>query len=129
MRGVYLLVIYLKTTTLSVGGLGRRDFKEGYYIYVGSAMNSLEKRIERHLSKHKKQRWHIDYLLERAEKVDAFYKETEEKIECRVARELQKKLPSIEKFGSSDCPCDSHLFYSREYPYELLEDFSRFPTP
>jgi Uri superfamily endonuclease len=129
MRGVYLLVIYLKTTTLSIGGLGRRDFKEGYYIYVGSAMNSLEKRIGRHLSKHKKLRWHIDYLLERAEKVDVFYKETEEKIECRVARELQKKLPSIEKFGSSDCPCDSHLFYSGEYPYELLEDFSRFPTP
>ncbi|MCD6421144.1 MAG: GIY-YIG nuclease family protein, partial [Thaumarchaeota archaeon] len=63
MKGVYLLFLRVKRDLrMRVGSLGVIDFKEGLYVYVGSAQNNLEKRVRRHLSKEKKVRWHIDYL-------------------------------------------------------------------
>ena len=40
--------------------------------------------------------------------------ETEEKVECILAQSLAKGFPSIPGFGSSDCNCDSHLFWGTE---------------
>jgi len=113
MKGVYCLLIRLKEDSrLSIGSLGVLDFKAGYYVYVGSAMNSLKSRIKRHLRKGKKIFWHIDYLLEKAHVVDVFYGETNKRVECSLAEEISGHLNSIKKFGSSDCRCISHLFYS-----------------
>ena len=51
MKGCYCLTIHLKNTKkIKVGKLGKINFKNGYYAYVGSAMNSLESRLKRHLS-------------------------------------------------------------------------------
>ena len=48
-QGSYLLILELKRNRdISVGKLGRVSFKRGFYIYVGSAMANLSKRIERH---------------------------------------------------------------------------------
>ncbi|MFP4052091.1 MAG: GIY-YIG nuclease family protein, partial [Thermoplasmata archaeon] len=64
MKGIYTLVIELKEDkVIEVGAIGNIDFDKGYYVYVGSAQNGLEARIERHLSDEKKIHWHIDYLL------------------------------------------------------------------
>ena len=104
---------------LSVGELGNRSFKAGYYAYIGSALGGLEARVGRHLRQEKLARWHIDYLLARARAVDVVVAESGERKECAVAKELAGHLPSIRGFGSSDCACHSHLFYSSDL-HELL---------
>jgi len=110
MRGTYALIVQVPfDIEISVGTLGRRSFPAGYYVYVGSAMGGVEKRIGRHLRREKKVRWHIDYLLMRARVVDVIV--AEGRGECRAARSLAKRLRPIEGFGSSDCDCSSHLFY------------------
>jgi Uri superfamily endonuclease len=124
MKGIYSIVAFLKKgQKIKIGRLGVIDFKKGYYIYVGSALNSLESRMRRHLQKRKKLRWHVDYLLEKARVVDILYKETEEKLECEFARELAENFACIKGFGSSDCSCESHLFYSERDPRDKLGDF------
>ena len=120
MMGSYLLLMELKNTeTIPVGKLGKIDFKEGFYIYVGSALNGLDQRIQRHIRKQKKIYWHIDYLLNHAKIVNVFYKQSEAKEECFIAKTLEKKLSIISGFGCSDCACKSHLFYG---PYEVIKN-------
>ena len=100
---------------LSVGELGNLELKAGYYAYVGSALGGLEKRVERHLASDKKIHWHIDYLLTRGRVIDVVQGETKERMECAIAGELAKHLTSVAGFGSSDCTCPSHLFYSPDF--------------
>ncbi|RLF27589.1 MAG: GIY-YIG nuclease family protein [Thermoplasmata archaeon] len=112
MKGCYLLVVELKNNKkISVGKLGDIRFQQGFYVYVGSALNGLEQRIQRHLKKQKKTYWHIDYLLKEAAIKKVFYKEGENKEECNIAKKLGHSLTMIHGFGCSDCTCKSHLFY------------------
>jgi len=114
VKGVYLLVISLKKNSrIKVGRLGRITFSKGFYVYVGSALNSLQARVARHLSSEKKMRWHIDYLLAspNAEVEMVITRQTEKRIECKVNEIIQKFGKPVEKFGSSDCKCKSHLTY------------------
>ncbi|MEE8401881.1 MAG: GIY-YIG nuclease family protein, partial [Candidatus Hydrothermarchaeaceae archaeon] len=117
-----------KDKDITVGKLGEVSFKKGYYTYIGSALGSLEGRINRHLRKEKRLKWHIDYLLidGRIDKIFIF--ETTERLECITARKVKKNLTPVKNFGSSDCSCDSHLFYSKEIPAHLFEDLSSFPA-
>jgi sugar fermentation stimulation protein A len=49
-RGVYLLILKVdQKETIEVGSLGRRVFKKGFYVYVGSAKRNLSK-IESQIS-------------------------------------------------------------------------------
>jgi len=112
MKGSYILIAELKDDlSISIGKKGKIKFYKGYYIYIGSAVNGLEKRIQRHLRDDKKMHWHIDYLLKYAIIRDVFYKESRYKEECDIAKGLDKNLISIKGFGCSDCKCESHLFY------------------
>lgn len=111
MKGTYLLVLELQNgTSLQVGNLGWVDFHKGCYVYVGSALNGLEQRIQRHLRKEKKIHWHIDYLLPYTMVMDVFYKEDTRKEECKIAEVFEKNFFGIPGFGCSDCSCNSHLF-------------------
>ncbi|MBU2617055.1 MAG: GIY-YIG nuclease family protein [Euryarchaeota archaeon] len=113
MKGSYILLIELpKSTEIQVGSLGKIKFQAGFYAYVGSALSGLEPRIERHLRKEKKLYWHIDHLLAHGGIRKIFYSE---KKECDTARKLAARFASIKGFGSSDCDCESHLFYSEDY--------------
>jgi len=117
MKGIYLLVIKVnKDLKLKVGSLGKIDFKKGIYIYVGSAQNSLKKRIKRHKLKKKKIFWHIDYLLDNkfSKIIKIFYKKADKSQECEVAKKLIKYGIPIDHFGSSDCKCKSHLIKIKE---------------
>ena len=115
MKGSYILVIELKENKrIQVGKLGNISFKKGFYVYVGSALNSLEQRISRHLRSNKKMHWHIDHLLQYANVINVFYKESNKREECNIAKKLDKKLSSIPGFGCSDCNCKTHLFYGSE---------------
>jgi Uri superfamily endonuclease len=117
MKGTYLIIINLKKDkTIKVGSLGKINFKEGYYFYVGSALGksmSLENRIARHFRKKKKMRWHIDYLLADEDAEITRVLTFKGKRECIIARKLSKNFVGIKNFGSSDCKCSSHLYFSK----------------
>jgi Uri superfamily endonuclease len=104
-----------------VGNKGIIDFRKGFYAYVGSALSGLESRLGRHLSPVKKFHWHVDFFLGSAVPLKIIYAETMERKECALARTLSLALPSVAGFGSSDCKCPSHLFFSRDRG--LLEKF------
>lgn len=130
MKGTYILVINVsEDSLLSIGSLGNIKFKEGSYLYVGSALGtgstSLENRLKRHISNIKKIHWHIDYLL--ASKVSTLSKiyiiPTPLRLECVIAQEIQKKSElNIKRFGSTDCSCESHLFYFKEFSESILKN-------
>jgi Uri superfamily endonuclease len=114
MKGSYILLIELKENlNIIIGKLGKLHFKKGFYVYVGSALNSLESRINRHLRFNKKIHWHIDYLLKYAKITKVFYKVNSKKEECRLSSEFEKRMHFFNGFGCSDCKCNSHLFYGK----------------
>lgn len=118
-KGNYCLLINLdKDSRIKIGAKGVIHFKQGYYIYVGSALNTLSKRIERHLSNDKKKHWHVDYLLlnKNTKIEEVIYSYSTKKIECEISNEINKKsIDYIEHFGCSDCNCTSHLYYFESY--------------
>lgn len=114
MIGSYVLLIELgKQTTIRIGKLGRIDFPTYWYVYVGSAMNGIKQRVNRHFSNQKKLHWHIDYFLQTASLQKAYYKESKHRTECEIAHVFAENFSSIPSFGSSDCTCNSHLFYGK----------------
>ena len=117
VKGTYCLCIENhRSQSIHVGALGEIDFPEGKYIYVGSALNSLIPRLERHLKtsrgEHHVTHWHIDYFLrENSVSIESIYTiETAEHLECIIAEKVSKHGTSIPHFGCSDCRCNSHLF-------------------
>ncbi|MFW6038592.1 MAG: GIY-YIG nuclease family protein [Candidatus Saliniplasma sp.] len=120
--GIYLLIIQLKQNhKIEVGALGELEFKKGFYLYVGSAQNGLEHRINRHLRDDKKKHWHIDYLLENAEVIDVKVKDGNSNEECLLAEKIGRFAEKIPNFGSSDCRCDSHLLHHPDNMSKLIE--------
>jgi Uri superfamily endonuclease len=113
MCATYLLQIEVdRNLKTQVGKLGNLYFRKGYYLYVGSAKRGLEARIKRHLRKDKKIFWHIDYLLQKkGVRISQVWVGTQK--ECWIAKRLAREGFEVkEGFGSSDCHCLSHLFYS-----------------
>lgn len=96
-----------------VGKLGCISFPPAFYAYVGSAMGGFSTRLAHHLRKEKKLHWHIDYLLEQADIREVILCRSEKKIECFLAQALAREFPSVSGFGSSDCKCQSHLYFAR----------------
>ncbi len=102
MKGVYVLILRMKESEdISVGKLGRLNFKRGYYAYAGSAHGSGgEKRVIRHFDvahgKNATRKWHIDYLLPHAEVICAVFSPTDYELECVVAKLLGEK--TLRKF-------------------------------
>jgi Uri superfamily endonuclease len=120
---VYLLFLNIsRDTKIRVGSLGLISFPAGIYVYVGSAQNSVEARVKRHLNKKKTLRWHIDYLTssEDVEPIYAVVLPLTRNYECRIAKILQENDSiSINNFGASDCRCKSHL-YNIKSPSRLI---------
>jgi sugar fermentation stimulation protein A len=118
--GSYMLVLKLDDDKeITIGKLGSIFFKKGFYIYIGSAMKDLNARIERHKRKRKNLFWHIDYLREQAVLIHALPIRSSSRLECKIAGSFRKISDDrIKDFGSSDCDCDSHLFYMEKNPVE-----------
>ena len=111
----YLLLIYVvHREHLLIGKLGWVNFPRGYYIYIGSAKKSIQKRLLRHLKGQKNKFWHIDYLLNSissAKVINIWI--NREPCECTTSQKiLQSGIGRVIKggFGSSDCRCPTHLF-------------------
>jgi sugar fermentation stimulation protein A len=118
--GSYIIVLNLKNNHKSdIKSLGKVLFKEGYYLYVGSAKKNLTKRIQRHMRQRKKLYWHIDYLREEADFYSALPIRASSPLECKIAQSL-KRISDwvIPGFGASDCDCETHLFGMNKDPFQ-----------
>ncbi len=120
MKGSYFLVIRLEGDKM-VRTKGREfHLKKGHYVYVGSAMNSLERRVARHFSKEKKLHWHIDYLLKEAELLRAYLIPSEERLEERLSLEVARYGEPVEGFGAGDVKISTNLYRFEGEPDEVL---------
>ena len=121
-KGTYILILDMPETQMKFGALGIADIPEGTYCYVGSAMNGLDQRIGRHLSRNKKMRWHIDRLTEKCLRIEAYEAITHGTTECELGKLVLESGGSgfIKGFGSSDCKCSTHLFVLDERSKERL---------
>ena len=111
-------------TGIQFGKKRQARFPAGYYCYAGSAMNSLGKRIQRHLSRNKKHHWHIDWFLDHARVIDVKSIESDKRIECELNSDVAGMADDtpVKGFGSSDCRvCRAHLHYFSRDPSGDLE--------
>jgi sugar fermentation stimulation protein A len=125
-RGSYLILVKLsQKTAIKAGRLSGSVFPAGYYVYVGSAMSGLSSRLARHRRKDKKIHWHIDYLTAEASHFLPLPIRSSRREECGISKALSSTLQPFQKgFGSSDCECATHLFFSPTNPIER-EDFHK----
>lgn len=113
-RGNYVLLIrVLNEETISVGRLGQRTFSAGYYAYIGSAMRGFYARFRHYFNPEAKVHWHIDYLLQKAAINGIMLLPSQDQRECVISSMLREELEIIPGFGSSDCRCTSHLYFTR----------------
>jgi len=114
-KGSYVLIIELDAEKrIHVGSLGVIPFPKAYYAYLGSALGGFKSRVNRHLIKGKKQRWHIDYLSSEAKILEVILCEAAGRLECLLSRALVTDFRFVPGFGSSDCRCQSHLCFSTD---------------
>ena len=121
-KGTYLLFLMFRNPAeLNAGSLGKLFLNAGEYCYTGSAMNGLDNRIERHLKREKKVRWHIDNLTICADDIEA-YMSLDPVPECILSRTASECgcTPVFKGFGCSDCRCATHLFFVNEVSKQKL---------
>jgi Uri superfamily endonuclease len=111
LNGVYAAFFLLEEDKdIEIGALGEKGFRKGLYVYLGSAMNSLESRLERHFSSPENLHWHIDYFSREAEPVYWLAFPLGSSFECVLAECAREAGEPIPDFGASDCGCNSHLY-------------------
>jgi len=120
-RGSYLLLLKLdRKRRIEIGSLGPLLFPQGHYLYVGSAMKNLTARVDHHRRLAKRPHWHIDYLRPSASSFQALPIRASVPLECDIAKAASRLFEAAHTgFGSSDCGCETHLFFSRENPLYL----------
>lgn len=101
------------------GSLPPTELNAGIYAYVGSAMNGLKARLNRHLNPKKKKFWHIDYFLEHAQCIEIWI--TQKALnECSLVKNIiynfENAFRAAKNFGSSDCKCHGHLIFFTKDP-------------
>jgi Uri superfamily endonuclease len=129
--GSYLLLLALaEPVCLEIGRLGRRTFRPGRYVYLGSALGpgGVAARLNRHLRANKRTHWHIDYLTPAAPIVGTGTVYGPDRCECTWAHALRKldgATAPVNGFGSSDCRsgCIAHLWRLPDgLPLSWIED-------
>lgn len=111
MKAVYMLFLEMeKEKEIKIGALGPVKFEKGRYVYIGSAQNSAEKRLQRHFSSDKKLHWHIDYLTQEARPYDYFLLPETSEYEQLMASIMEEIGQPVPEFGASDSSKNSHLF-------------------
>ncbi len=111
MKAVYAVFYRLEDSkTIKIGAQGKREFNQGIYVYVGSAMNGVRSRLERHLSSTENKHWHIDYFSSVAKPLDYLIIPEESRWECKLADIVSEYGKSMDGLGASDCSCAAHLF-------------------
>lgn len=120
--GTYSLVFRSSLERLiAVGKLGQLRAKPGFYVYVGSAFGpgGLAARVAHHGRSSGYPRWHIDYLglSNNLEEVwytyDPMHREHQW---TEIIDSLKGSSIPLVGFGSSDCRCQSHLYFFPSKP-------------
>jgi Uri superfamily endonuclease len=105
--GTYALLLSSATDQLiRVGRLGDLRLQPGYYVYVGSALGpgGVRGRLGHHMRPAERPHWHIDYLRTKAT------------IEAVWFAAMPGVSVPMAGFGSSDCDCESHMFFFAKRP-------------
>lgn len=117
LPGTYVLVCYARKAKLvRAGRMGRLAVGRGYYFYVGSALGpgGLRARLAHHMRPALKPHWHIDYLRTVAALRQIWFCYGEERREhfwASVLHNVPGGAVPFPGFGSSDCGCESHLYF------------------
>ena len=120
--GTYILCLHLDTSiAVNIGKLGTQTFNMGHYFYVGSAFGpgGVAARCRHHINIAHKPRWHIDYLRRHCRLSCIVFNTQKKHLEHAWAKQLLDNpglAVAIRNFGSSDCDCVTHLFYSQRQP-------------
>ena len=122
MPGTYALIfLSSRKSQLKIGKLGTLQLKPGFYIYVGSAFGpgGIKARVAHHCKKPARPHWHIDYLASFLKLTEIWYTydpiHREHQWAKTIASTRAASVP-LDGFGSSDCRCNSHLFYYNSRP-------------
>ena len=120
--GTYALILKsTKAASIPVGKLGTLQLRPGFFVYVGSAHGpgGLWGRLAHHLESTARPHWHVDYLRAHTNPQEVWYCCGRRLWEHRWARCLGTQRGAsipLAGFGSSDCTCESHLFFFRGAP-------------
>ena len=120
--GTYVLVLSSRSTDLiQIGRLGSLQLQSGFYIYVGSALGpgGVRARLAHHLKPSRRPHWHIDYLRAHTRVEEIWYWLDGQRLEHVWAEHIRlsegASVPLV-GFGSTDCGCESHLFFFQQRP-------------
>jgi Uri superfamily endonuclease len=107
------------TDTVAIGRLGPMQLCPDWYIYVGSAFGpcGLRARIGHHQRTAERPRWHLDYLRARLSISGVWYCgfRCEHEWAARIAA-MRGATVVLPGFGSSDCRCETHLYWFDRCP-------------
>ncbi len=123
--GTYALVLTPRRTgTIRIGQLGELQLQPGFYVYVGSAFGpgGIRARLNHHLHPSRPPHWHIDYLKAHANVAEVWCCYVRRSLEHQWARKLGMQLGAsipLTGFGSSDCNCESHLYFFPNCPSRI----------
>ncbi len=123
-----LLIELNKGREIRYGSL-QQQFRKGYYVYIGSAMNHLRQRVHRHIgykdgfmenkSGKRVEHWHIDRLLVYGNIKMVLLLPNTKKIEEEISGMVSRFFRAVPSFGATDCEkVDSNLYCLR-----TVEDF------
>ncbi len=118
LKGAYVLVLTLSDRGEVCTKKRCWILESGTYVYVGSGMVNLEKRVLRHFRSKKKLHWHIDYLSQYAKPLFAFLIPSDKSLEEEISHAFAKYFRCVDGFGASDLGVSSNLY--------LIDDFSKF---
>jgi len=127
ISGTYVLVFSLSERQMFRAGKKiEADLLPGHYLYIGSAFGpgGLRARLNHHIHLRASARWHVDYLNRVACLKEIWYTTATKRREhdwVGLFQHLTELSLPVEGFGSSDCLCWAHLFYSEKFP--LFEHF------
>jgi len=120
-NGSYSIIYFLeKKIKVFIPRFGTKEFTAGFYVYSGSGKKNLLKRVERHLKKEKKLKWHIDYFSSQRFVTPKEIFLFKDKTECENNLFFKRigGVIVIPGFGSSDCKnkCGTHFLYFNKMP-------------
>lgn len=120
--GTYALVLSSASdAVIRVGRLGDLRLQPGFYVYVGSAQGpgGVRARLAHHMRHAEHPHWHIDYLRQHTTLEEIWFcydRKSREHAWARCFAGMRGVSVPLAGFGSSDCDCETHLFFFKRRP-------------
>ncbi len=120
--GTYaLLLSSTSDAVIPVGRLGHQHFQPGWYVYLGSALGpgGVRARLAHHMRLAERPHRHIDYLRPHTTIEEIWFcydRKSREHDWARCFAGMKGASMPLAGFGSSDCDCETHLFFFKKRP-------------